>query len=1843
MVRHGYAALLFPRVKPPIRLRRPALEILESRRLLSDVRWIAPTSGDWNTPADWSTGQTPGPGDNVAIDVPGVTVTVSSGTETVGSITSSDPLVISAGSLTVSSGASTFTGGLTMTGGSLTADGSGVSLTVSGTTSVTSASLYAQDGATLGLPGLSRYSNPEPAYPAYPGPTTFMASGTGSVLALPGLTAMGALSAKLSIQAQQGGQVLVPALSAIISSSAVAQITSSGANSVVDVSGLKTLDDGLTSPSVDSWYFDDSLSTLDSGTILDGSLQTLNGVNVTVDGASTLAAGQWTSFTNGSITLNGGAYNLSALANITGSSVVVSAGSLTLPAVTTYADVGLPYPAYLDVNVETTFQANGPGAVLSLPNLVSLGQMSGTLQIQADQGGRTLLPALESIDTYADIIDTVQITADGATSVVDLSGLRYFVNPFGSGSDEIFATNSGTILDGSLQTLSGVNVTLDGEPTMAVAQWTSFTNGSMTVNAGIYSLSELATITGSSFTVDGGELVLSAATSYSNPVYFPSTTFQATGSGSVLSFPNLTSLGSIGGKLVIDASQGGRTLLPDLTAIDIPEIVQIAASGVGSEIDLSALETFDLTAQPNSYNDPANTGLLSATESGAILDGSLQTLNNIEVTLDGSGAMAVAQWTSFTNGDMTVYGGDETLTSLAAIGGSSFDVYGGGNGSASLILPAVTTYSNSWNVNASSFLASGSGSVLSLPALTSLGSIANSLVIQAERGGQTLLPALTAIGSAVSSQDTVQITANGVNSVVDLSALKEFVSPSMTFNPYNSDELSAIGSGTILDASLQALNGVNVTLDGAPTMAVAQWTSFTNGSMTVNAGVYWLSELTTITGSSFDVNPAGSLTIWATSYSDPTGSASTDFQTIGSGAVLSFPLLTTLGSLNSAFSIQALQGGQTRLPALTAINTTLGGQGSVQVTSDGANSEVDLSGLTVFVGPSAGAGSSSLDGFFTGNSGAILDGSLQTLNGVDVTLDGAPTMAVAQWTSFTNGTLTVDAGVYWLSELTTITGSSFFVNSGSLTVWATSYSQDNGRSPNNNSIQGMFEANGPGAVLSMPYLSSLGAVAYGLDIFASLGGHTLLPALTAIDGTVVSPENVQVLADGANSVVDLSSLTTFVETPESLPEGFSIQGGEISVQRAGTILDASLQTLRYVDVTLDGTGIMAVAQWTSFTHGGFLVSGGATVLSGLTTITGSSFEVDGYGRPNANASLTLPAVTTFTSAAGTGEFSFQAYGAGAVLSLPNLTSLGSFTGDLSIQADNGGQTLFPALAAIESTRIAPWTVQISASGAGSVVDVSALTIFNDAGLPSISGAGTIVGALSATNSGTILDGALQTLNNVDVTLDQTATMAIAPWTSFTNGEFQAYGEVYSLSRLKTFTSSSFVVDSYGVAPSPPSSSINPTGSQGSTFQANGFGAVLSFPSLTSLASLEGDLVIEALNGGRTLLPALTAINTAPDSVQITVNDTGSEVDLSALTTFIGGPGSTLSVTSSGTILDPALTELAGLSVTIDSTAAIDASLWSSFTNGSLTVTGGWLELAGLTNVNGTSFVVNDAVLSMPGVTRYSSEIGPSSFTVQGLGGTLSMPYLTTVDLSPQGTPWDVNAIWGGQILLPSLSSVTTTAENQSGAHFSAVAAGSEINLSSLTTPPGTVASFTATYGGTILLPPPPPVALDSVRLIENKAQKVTEILLTFSGPLDPATADQVASYALSTPGKNGAFTAKSAGVIRLGSALYNGANVVALDPKNPFTLAKPVQLLIAGASKGATGGSVVEVLTKNTPHGVVRPPRVVKPARNKIPSPREVAHAAHDAAITGGERVARRLSPRIDLALASVHHDHRRG
>ena len=131
----------------------------------------------------------------------------------------------------------------------------------------------------------------------------------------------------------------------------------------------------------------------------------------------------------------------------------------------------------------------------------------------------------------------------------------------------------------------------------------------------------------------GGSLTLPGVTTYESD----NTTFEATGSGSVLDLPDLATL-TQAGNWSVDAYSGGEVELPALTSLT-------STNGIY-------------------FND---------TGSSTILDGKLTSLTGVSVNTDGSDPQLGSAWQSFANGNLTITGGAMTFPDLTDFSGSNLN------------------------------------------------------------------------------------------------------------------------------------------------------------------------------------------------------------------------------------------------------------------------------------------------------------------------------------------------------------------------------------------------------------------------------------------------------------------------------------------------------------------------------------------------------------------------------------------------------------------------------------------------------------------------------------------------------------------------------------------------------------------------------------------------------------------------------------------------------------------------------------------------------------------------------------------------------------------------------------------------------------------------------------------------------------------------------------------------------------------------------------------------------------------------------------------------------------------
>ncbi len=532
--------------------RKPRFEFLESRLLLTAVQWVGGATGLWDQKANWSNDAVPAAADDVTVNTP-ATITIQSGdSESVGSLTtvSNSMLSITGGSLSVGrSGDSTLnsilSGGLAMTGGSLTANGTNVTLLVNGTTAASAASLYTEGGATLTLPGLTSYT-------ANGTESTLEATGTGSTLSLPNLTSLADNSYSDTIEAVNGGTVNLSSLAGI------------AANFNLDAEGTGSV---FNAPVLTS-FSGSGLQATGAGQFTAPDLTTLASVTLTLDSTTGLATSQITSMTYCRIDVSGANPNFAGVTDLDASSVTASGGAtLSFPGVTSYVANGS----------ESTLEATGTGSTLTFANLTSLADNSYSDTIYAASGGTVNLSSLASIAA------NFNLDAEGTGSVFNAPVLTSF-----SGSG-LQATGAGQFTAPDLTTLAGVTLTLDSTTGLATSQITSMTYCRIDVSGASPSFAGVTDLDGSSVTASGGAM-LSFPGVASYTANGTESTLEATGTGSTLSLPNLTSLADNSYSDTIYAASGGTVNLSSLASIAAN--FNLDAEGTGSVFNAPVLTSF---------------------------------------------------------------------------------------------------------------------------------------------------------------------------------------------------------------------------------------------------------------------------------------------------------------------------------------------------------------------------------------------------------------------------------------------------------------------------------------------------------------------------------------------------------------------------------------------------------------------------------------------------------------------------------------------------------------------------------------------------------------------------------------------------------------------------------------------------------------------------------------------------------------------------------------------------------------------------------------------------------------------------------------------------------------------------------------------------------------------------------------------------------------------------------------------------------------------------------------------------------------------------------------------------
>ena len=634
-----------------------------------------------------------------------------------------------------------------------------------------------------------------------------------------------------------------------------------------------------------------------------------------------------------------------------------------------------------------------------------------------------------------------------------------------------------------------------------------------------------------------------------------------------------------------------------------------------------------------------------------------------EIRVDAGGTIQFGNMTTLNLVDLRLGLGTFAITQFTSIMNASVTIEDGRN----------ATFTNLATTTGASFFAR-TGGILNLPAVTTYSGVSFNTFFQADDANSqvnalnlTTLHGVTGnaavfvrsfsggkvnLSVLTSIPDgAAQVLASGTGSLIDLSQLTTFIDSAAA-----ASSIQAESGGTVVMPLLTNLQFLDLTLDGATsTMNTSQITNIdTVNVLADNNAVLNLLAVTSYTGSGFNT-----------------------FLQSDHGGTLNLPNITTLhgGTSGAAVFVRAFAGGDINLSGLSSIP-----DGATQMLATGTGSSIDLSQLTTFIDSTSAASAIQAE-----NGGNISMPLLTNLQFLDLTLDGATsTMNTSQITNIDTVNLLADNNaVLSLPGVTGYTGSGF-----------------------NTSLQ-----SDRGGTLNLPNITTLHGGTSGAAVFvrAFAGGDINLSGLSSIpDGAA------QVLATGTGSSIDLSQLTTFIDSTSATSAIQAESGGNVSMPL--------LTNLQFVDLTLDGT------------------------TSSMNTNQITNIDTVNLLADN-NAILSLPGVTSYT---GSGFNTFLQSDRGGVLNLANLTTLhGGISGAaVLIRSFSGGDINLPILSTIPDG-----AVQISSTDVGSVINLPQLATFTDTTAAQ--------SLIRATGSSTIhLGTSTTTVTRVDVTIDTSSTLTV---------------------------------------------------------------------------------------------------------------------------------------------------------------------------------------------------------------------------------------------------------------------------------------------------------------------------------------------------------------------------------------------------------------------------------------------------------------------------------------------------
>ena len=481
------------------------------------------------------------------------------------------------------------------------------------------------------------------------------------------------------------------------------------------------------------------------------------------------------------------------------------------------------------------------------------------------------------------------------------------------------------------------------------------------------------------------------------------------------------------------------------------------------------------------------------------LDNTL-TLNS-GCSLSASGQISLSAATVTSNGGNFIANGPSTTATDLNLTASS---------GAEVAIPVLTQIADA-GFPFGSMQANGTGSLLSLPQVTTIAFNNIFTGVQASSGGGVDLHSLLSITS--SSVNSMGMTANGGTIDISNLAVGTSNSASITFSLSN--------SGAVLWGSPTSVSLIGLTVTGTGnTIDVSHVATATDFSVNASGGAQVaLPLLTQIADASY---PFGSM------------------QANGAGSLVSLPQVTTIAFNNIFTGVQASSGGRVDLHSLLSITSS--GVNSMGLTANGGT--IDVSNLAVGTSNSASLNVS------LSNSGVVLWGSPTSLRLIGLTVTGTVNkIDVSHVAIATDFSVNASGGAQVaLPLLTQIADSSYPF--------------------------GSMQANGAGSVLDLSHVTTIAVNNIFTGVQANSGGlvnlHNLLSTTTSSSNTLglnASGGTIDVssLARLLGSIQIGGGGEVLLSGSGSISRSVTVSGGSSSSTQGVLDFSGAMSTMEFTD------------------------------------------------------------------------------------------------------------------------------------------------------------------------------------------------------------------------------------------------------------------------------------------------------------------------------------------------------------------------------------------------------------------------------------------------------------------------------------------------------------------------------------------------------------------------------------------------------------------------------------------------------------------------------------------------------